>query len=81
MDQAREDFLEIKEENLKLQKRLGEVQSEEFVEEQARNKLNMKLPEEKILIVPDDLKLEIRGREEELEVEKPNWQKWWGLFK
>ena len=57
LEKAKESYLEVKGENLKLEERLADVKSEDFVEIQARNKINMKLPEETILIVPDDFKL------------------------
>lgn len=54
--------------------------SEEFIEETARDKLNMARPGETIVILPPNL-AEVVGRKEKEPVrELPNWQKWWDLF-
>lgn len=81
LEEAKKNYVEVKNENLELEGRLAEVKSEEFVEVQARNKLNMKLPEETILIVPEDFKLEEVESVDNGEISKANWKKWWGLFK
>ena len=55
-------------------------QSEEFVEEEARNKLNMSRPEETVVILPPNVG-ELVGRVEAKEAEViPNWQQWFKLF-
>jgi cell division protein FtsB len=56
-------------------------QSPEFVEEEARNKLNLAREEETIVILPPNVEemsewMEQEDREEEL----PNWKRWWRLF-
>lgn len=54
--------------------------SGEFVEEEARNRLNMAKPDEVIAILPKNLD-EILGRSDKKpESEITNWQKWWRLF-
>jgi len=55
-------------------------QSPEFVEEEARNKLNMAKPGETVVILPPNL-AQVLGREEKPAApEIPNWRKWWNLF-
>lgn len=54
--------------------------SEEFIEETARNKLNMARPGETIVVLPPNL-AEVVGRKEKESVQElPNWEKWWQLF-
>ncbi len=54
--------------------------SEEFIEEEARDKLNMARPGETIVVLPQNL-AELAGRKEkEASEEIPNWQQWWRLF-
>ena len=70
---------ELRAKNEDLKKRLEYIESDEFVEKEAREKLNMAKEEETVVILPE--KLEIRdfesgSREENL----PNWQQWLRLF-
>lgn len=72
------------EENKKLSEQLEITQSEEFLENQLRNKLGLAKEGEIILVLPEaDIvrKLSpIIPVEEEIKP-KPNWQKWLELFK
>lgn len=54
--------------------------SEEFIEEAARDKLNMARPGETIVVLPQNLAEVIGRKEKERLPELPNWQKWWKLF-
>ncbi len=55
-------------------------QSEEFIEEEARNKLGFSRPGETVVILPPNIP-QILGREEEKPAEEiPNWKKWFKLF-
>lgn len=74
---AREELVREKRENQELKAQLVYVQSEEFVEEEARNKLFMVKPGEAGVIVPQEL---IKKKEEKKEVFVPNWQQWVNLF-
>jgi cell division protein FtsB len=71
--------LEIeKQKNIKLKAELSYVQSEAFIEEQARNKLFMSKPGEQDVLIPKNL-LET-GKNKNNNPEKQNWQKWLDLF-
>ena len=67
--------LEIEKENLL--KKKAYYQSDEFIEDQARNILNMGKPGERIVILPDDFL-----KEEAIQEAKslPNWKKWFEIF-
>ena len=70
----------LKEEQQKLLEKKAYYLSEEFIEEEARNKLNMVRPGETVVILPPNL-AQVLGREEESAApEIPNWRKWWNLF-
>jgi len=65
-------------ENQKLKDDLKYKQSDEFVEEEARNKLGMARLGEEIAILPNSAKI---GEEKKAGVEKlANWQKWMSLL-
>lgn len=62
--------------NQKLKAELSYVQTKGFVEEEARNKLFLSKPDEKVIIVPQAS----QSAGEKREVQIVNWQKWWKLF-
>lgn len=65
------------EENQRLRLKLEYVQSEEFIEKEALEKLGMGRPGEKIVVGA----LEPTGEPNpEVEEDKPNWRKWWELY-
>lgn len=66
--------------NEELGERLEYVESDQFIEKEARDKLNMAKEGETIVILPETLKL--RGQESETSPEEnlPNWQQWLRLF-
>lgn len=74
----RKDAVEVvKKNNEALQKQLEAIQSEDFVEKIARDKLGMVKDGESIVLLPD----EIKSAEKRGELQKQtNWQQWWGLF-
>lgn len=71
---------DLEKENRELVEKKKYYQSPEFIEEQARNKLNMAKPGETIVILPPNIE-EIFGKtKKETPVQLPNWQRWWKLF-
>ena len=63
-------------ENQRLTQKLAEIQSEEFVEREAREKLGLGKPGETILILPNQ-----DARSQILDISsKPNWKLWWELY-
>ena len=65
-------------ENQELQKRLAEVQSPEFIEREAKEKLGLVKPGEEIVILPE-IKLEPSFAKAS-EGRQSNWRKWWKLY-
>jgi len=77
---AQERVKNLEEEQAQLRQKEQYYRSDEFVEEEARNKLNMAKPEETIAILPQDLE-QVLGRTKKEEISPvPNWQQWWKLF-
>ena len=69
--------------NQDLKKTKEFYQSDAFLEEQIRNKLQMAKPEEKIIILPEAI---VNTQSEQLEESEQleqlaNWEKWLRLFK
>jgi|SRR3990167_3207196 len=69
-----------------LEKEVMERQSLDFLEREARNRLNLIKPGERMVILPQnnstdvetETKVEEKGKP--LEKPRPNWQKWWELL-
>ena len=71
--------LEIK--NKQLQSKLYEIQSPEFIEEEARNKLGLGRAGETLVIIPEEkLKSVIGASSSASEVRFPNWLGWLKVF-
>ena len=64
--------------NSKLKGELSYVESQQFVDETARNKLFLAKPGEQQVLISKDL---IKTNNQVVNKENiPNWQKWWKLF-
>jgi cell division protein FtsB len=70
----------VEAENLRLKKDLEESQTPEFIEKQAREKLNLAKPDEVVVIVAkatvSGTFVQGAGKGDE----KPSWRVWWELF-
>lgn len=64
--------------NQKLKAQISIVQSKDFIEQEARNKLFMGKPGEQSVVIPK--KLLEREKKEKPQDKSSNWQKWWDLF-
>ncbi len=62
-------------ENQELKKRLAEVQSPEFIEKEAREKLGLGKPDEEIVVLP-----EVPVVPAVPAVDEQNWRLWWRLY-
>jgi len=77
-----------KSENERLKRELAEAQTPEYIEAQAREKLNMVKEGEKIVLMPNqsignagDLVLPLNENNGDNSQENiANWKKWWRLF-
>lgn len=76
---AEQELIRQKQENIRLKSELSYVESREFIEKEARNKLLWVKQGEQQVLVPQDL---IKGHEssEQENKEEANWKKWWELF-
>lgn len=73
--------------NTRLNRELIDVQSPEFIEKQAREKLNMSRLKETVVVIPKELIEQTASQTATYSAsffnrpaEVPNWKKWWGLF-
>ncbi|MBI4089547.1 MAG: septum formation initiator family protein [Candidatus Levybacteria bacterium] len=66
--------------NNKLKSQLSFVQTPEFIEKEARDKLFMVKKDEKRIIIPEGLGESTQNPPTGRKENPPNWKKWWELF-
>ena len=76
--QKEEKLEELKNKNWQLEQTLKEVQSEEFIEKEAREKLGMGKNGEIVVILSESKNQKIKKSKNQKELE--NWKKWYNLF-
>ncbi|MBN1263659.1 MAG: septum formation initiator family protein [Candidatus Pacebacteria bacterium] len=74
---AQEELARLQAEQEELLQKREHVESEAFIEKQARDKLNMAKEGEVVVVLPPDLG---QTQEEEALLPTPNWQKWLEVF-
>lgn len=81
LDEAAERLVSLQRRNLELKKRLAEVSSINFIEDQARNKLNLSRAGETVMVIPKSEIERVLGLNKKLpEIKLPNWQGWLKLL-
>ena len=80
-NQVLEDVGKLEHENKDLKKQLAQAESLDSVEQVARDDLNMSLPNETVVIVPEDLINRVINPPPQYVEPKPaNWEGWFRLF-
>ena len=77
---AEQKVIELEEERVLLKEKKEYYQSEEFVEEVARNKLNMSKEGETIVILPEDVQGILGTKNSQMPEFIPSWKQWINLF-
>ena len=81
LDQAEAKLAQLQKTHQDLIDKKEYLSSDEFVEQQARNKLNMGKPGETVVIISPDLEKSAVDSISQQDIpDKPNWQKWGELF-
>lgn len=82
IQEVKQEILRLEKENKEMISKKDYFLSEQFIEEEARNKLNMAKPGEIIVILPPDFQKELEHKKENFleNSSLPNWKKWWQLF-
>ena len=74
---ARKELAQAEAEQEKLKAQLEYVQSDEFIEREAREKLGLGKPGETVVIVPTP---QIASKVQSDKGSEQNWRKWWKLY-
>lgn len=79
---ATDELSSLAQKNNELKKQLTQVQTPDFIEQQARDKLGLGKGNETIVVIPDDKLKSVLGATEEQkqDIKLPNWQGWLRLF-
>lgn len=77
IEEAETRLFNLKEENEQLKSELEYKKSNDFAEEEIRNKLGLAKQNEAIVVLPME---ETKESDVENRKSTPNWQKWWRLF-
>lgn len=81
LSQEADSLSQLQDQNKQLKEKLAQIQSPEFIEEQARNKLGLAKLGETIVVIPEEKLKEVLGASQSAqEVRLPNWLGWWRLF-
>ncbi len=81
LDSEVETLAALQKKNSELKKQLLEVDSLQFIEKEARDKLNLSRPGETIVVIPEANIQKVLDSWQEKKVEIiPNWQGWLRLF-
>jgi cell division protein FtsB len=81
LNQLLEDVGSLERDNKQLKKELAQAESYDSVEEIARNDLNMSLPNETVVIIPQEMVDKVLTPDvKPPEIKIPNWQGWLRLF-
>ncbi|MCL5019841.1 MAG: septum formation initiator family protein [Patescibacteria group bacterium] len=76
LSQAQKELTKEESRNQKLKAELSYVQTQKFIEEEARNKLFLVKPGEQQVLIPNTASESSKKQEKQT----PNWQKWLQLF-
>lgn len=76
---VQQELIRQKQENHRLKSELSYVESREFIEKEARNKLLLVKQGEQQVLIPQDL-IQNSKPSEEGDKDDANWKKWWELF-
>jgi len=77
---AEQKIEELQEEAASLTEKKEFYQSEEFIEQEARNKLNMVKEGEIVVVLPPNIKEILGEKETQPQISVPNWRQWLNLF-
>lgn len=80
LSQAADVVYKLETKNRKLKEQLENIQSPEFLEEVARNKLGLSKKGETVVVIPEDKLKLVLGTSSSAQIRLPNWLGWLKLF-
>lgn len=80
LSQAADAVFKLEARNKDLQKKLLQIQSPEFIEEQARDKLGLAKKGETVVVIPEEKLKLVLGASSPAQIRLPNWLGWLKVF-
>jgi len=81
LSQAADTVYKLETKNKELKIKLTQIQSPDFIEQQARDKLGLGKPGETVVIIPEEKLKEVMGASQSAQqVRLPNWLGWLRVF-
>lgn len=80
LSQAAETVYKLQAKNENLKKKITQIQSPEFIEEEVRNKLGFAKKGETVVIIPEEKLKLVLGASSAAQIRLPNWLGWLKLF-
>jgi cell division protein FtsB len=81
VEEARGKVEEEKKRNSELKNKLSQIDNQQYIEKEARNKLFLAKPGEQVIVLPEDVLLKATLSATPTPTDtRPNWRKWWDLF-
>lgn len=80
IEQAKKELRAQEEENKQLKKELARVKDPSFVEQEARNKLFLVKPGERVVLIPSLLITPVVNVQEVRKHKMPHWKEWYEFF-
>lgn len=80
IENAQRNLTAARKENNELKKRLAYVKSREYLEKEARDRLNLSKEGETVVVLPSVIPLLKTQEAPLLKDDIPNWKKWYRLF-
>lgn len=77
---AAEAVYQLEAKNKQLKNKLSQIQTPQFIEKQARDKLGLAKAGESIVVIPEDKLKLIMGASTSSQPRYPNWLGWWKVF-
>lgn len=80
INEVEQEIAAFEKDNQELREMIGYLQSEQFLEEQARLNLNLKKPGEQVVVINDLKPVLAFNSDDEKEEDSGNFNKWWRYF-
>ncbi len=80
LSEAADRVYKLELENRQLKAKLAQIQSPQFIEEQARNKLGLGKAGETIVVIAEEKLKQVLGSSQSAQVRLPNFLGWWKVF-
>lgn len=80
LSQSADELFKIETRNRQLKEKLTQIESQQYLEELARNKLGLSKKGETVVVIPEEKLKSILGSSFSAQIRLPNWLGWFRVF-